>query len=480
VEVTSSLLATLALLLWMPLSLAVFALTKPHRAVAFLLIYSVILLPELEFFQIKVIPDMDKHTIACAWAFFPALIWCGGRLKRASLGKAPWMLFGLMVIVDVGRALTNQDPLVIGGRAINPILTHTALTFIMHDFLLVFIPYFLGAALFDERDHLRDFLRIFCIAGLLYLPLVAIELRFSPQMHAWVYGYLQHSWLQVMRDGGYRPMVFMHHGLALALFLATCGLIAFGLARAKERILRLKALPIAVLFAVVLSLCHSLGALLLLACLAPVVWFTSARTQLRVAVLVGFLVMLYPMLRAYDWFPIKPVVDVARSISEDRAGSIAFRFHNEDLVLKRALERPIFGWGGFHRIFVFDQESGDELTTLDGAWIITYAGGGVLGFVAKFGLLVWPIWRALKRVRRIPSKSDQLLISTVGIVTAMVSVDLLPNGMFTYFPHLFAGVLLGATRRMSQDGVVAKVRQMSKPPRAREVHAAASVQARSG
>jgi hypothetical protein len=104
----------------------------------------------------------------------------------------------------------------------------------------------------------------------------------------------------------------------------------------------------------------------------------------------------------------------------------------------------------------------------------------VLGFVAKFGLLVWPIWRALKRIRRIPSKSDQLLISTVGVVTAMVSVDLLPNGMFTYFPHLFAGVLLGATRRMSQGGVVAKVRQMSRPPRAREVHAAASVQARSG
>lgn len=464
----------------MPLSLAVFALTKPHKAVAILLVYGAILLPELEFFNIKFLPDMDKDTIACGWAFFPALLWCGPRLRRASLGKAPWFLFALIVLVDLGRAATNQDALVVGGRLIPPIAIHTAVTFMMEDFLLIFVPYFLGAALFNERDTLRDFLRIFCTAGLLYVPLIVIELRFSPQMHAWVYGYLQHTWLQVMREGGFRPMVFMHHGLAVALFMATCGLIAFGLARAREKVWRFKALPVALLFTLVLSLSHSLGALLLLLCLAPVVWLTSARTQLRVAVLLGLLVMSYPMLRAYDWFPTKALVETAGAISQDRAGSIAFRFENEDIVLQRAFERPLFGWGGFDRIFVFDEESGDEVSTLDGAWLITYAAGGVLGFIGKFGLLVWPMWHAFKRVRRVPMKSDQLLISTVGAVTAMVSVDLLPNGMFTYFPHLFAGALLGATRQMSRREATAPVAVRAQASRARSMPAPAGVQPRNG
>ena len=464
----------------MPLSLAVFAMTKPHRAVAFLLIYGAILLPELEYFSIKFLPDMDKDTIACGWAFFPALIWCRGKLRRTSLGKMPWLLFGLIVAVDLGRAFTNQDTLVVGGRVIPAIELHTALTFVMQDFLMVFVPFFLGAALFDERDQLRDFLRIFCIAGILYLPLVLLELRFSPQLHYWVYGFLQHTWLQVMRDGGFRPMVFMHHGLAVALFMATCTIIAFGLARAKEKVFRINALPVAIVLMVVLSLSHSLGAFLLASCLAPVVWFTSPRAQLRVAALLAVLVMFYPMLRAYDWFPTKAVINLARAISEDRAGSMEFRFLNENIVLERAFERPLFGWGGFDRIFVFDEESGDELSTFDGAWLITYAESGVFGFVAKFGLLTWPIWNAFKRVRRVPIKADQLLLSSVGVATAMVVVDLLPNGMFTYFPHLFAGALLGATRQLSRREALAPARVMSQPPRARDVHAAASVPVTSG
>jgi hypothetical protein len=476
VEVTSSLLATLALLLWMPISLAAFSWTKPHRAVAFLLIFGTIFLPELEFFNIKFLPDMDKSTIACGWAFFPALIWARGQLKRASLGTIPWLLFGLLLVVDIGRALTNPDTLVIGGRVIGGILTHTALTFVMKDFLVVFVPFYLGAALFSQRDTLRDFVRIFCTAGLIYLPFVLLELRFSPQLHYWVYGFLQHSWLQVMRDGGYRPMVFMHHGLAVALFMGTCALLAFGLARAKERIWRFKALHVALVLSVVLGLSHSLGAFLLLVALTPIVWFMSARTQLRVATMLGMLVMFYPMLRAYDWFPTDAVTSFARSISEDRAGSIEFRFHNEDILLDRALERPFFGWGGFDRIFVYDEESGDEASTFDGAWLITYSASGVFGFVARFGLLTYPIWRAYKRVRRVPVKSDQLTLAAMGMATAMVSLDLLPNGMFTYFPHLFAGVLLGATRELSRREVSAPTLVMPNAAGARNVRAAASVQ----
>jgi hypothetical protein len=472
VEVPSSLTATLALLLWMPFSIAVFAYAKPHRAVAFLLIFSTLFLPELEYFNIKLLPDMSKKTIACAWAFFPALLWCKSQLKQVTLGKLPWFLLALLVLVDMGRALTNMDPIFVAGRQVAPIFAHTALTFIMEDFLLVFVPFFLGAALFKERETLRDFMRIFATAGVIYAPFILVELRFSPQFHYWVYGFHQHSWLQVMRDGAFRPMVFMHHGLAAALFMGTCGVLAFGLAKARERILKIGALPIAIMLTVLVALSHSLGALILVAALGPVVFLTSPKTQLRVAALLGALVMLYPMLRAYDLFPTNKLLEIARSISEDRAGSLEFRFNNEDGALHRAFERPIFGWGGFDRIFVFDAESGDELTTFDGAWLITYCSSGVTGFVARFGLLTWPVWLAYRRIRRVAVKSDQALIAGLAVATAMVSVDLLPNGMFTYFPHLFAGVLLGAVRQMTRRDANVPARSASQRPRMRQVQPA--------
>jgi hypothetical protein len=471
VEVSSSLIAATALLLWIPFSVLIFALVKPHKAVAFLLVFATLFLPELEFFDIKLLPNMNKKTIACAWVFIPAVLWCWSRLKRTSIGMVPWLLFALMLVVDVGRAVTNQDPIVLGrDTVIPPILLHTALTFMMEDFLLVFVPFFLGAAFFNDRDSLRDLMKTFVAGGLCYVPLVVIEIRASPQLHAWVYGYHQHTWLQVMRDGAYRPMVFMHHGLAVALFMATAAMLGFGLAKGKEKLRGFGMFPIATLLALVLAASHSLGALVFVVFLAPLVWFTSPRTQLRVAVLLGALVMLYPMLRAYDWFPTKMLVNWARAISEDRAGSIMFRFFNEDLALKRAFERPIFGWGGFDRIFVYDKTTGEELSTLDGAWLITYCASGVLGFFTRYGLLTWPIWRAFRRVRRVPNKSDQMLLAGVGVTTAMVAVDLLPNGMFTFFPHLLAGVLLGATRQMSRREAAplgAPARASTRPAEAR-------------
>ena len=472
VSVSSSLPATLALLLWIPFSVAVFSVTKPHKAVAFLLVFGTLFLPELEFFDIKLLPNMNKKTIACAWVILPALVWARSQLKRNSLGKAPWFLFAMLLITSVGRTFTNLDPIVVGGRVVPPILTHTALTFMMEDFLLVFGPFYLGAALFRERDHLRDFIRIFCLGGIAYIPLVLLEIRFSPQLHNWVYGYYQHSWLQVMRDGAFRPMVFMQHGLAVALFMATCAVLSFGMARAKERLAKLPALPIAMFITLLVAMSHSLGALIFVAALGPVVWLTSAKTQLRVAVLLAGLVMFYPMLRAYDLFPTKELLGIAKSISEDRAGSLAFRFTNEDGALARALTRPIFGWGGFERIFVLDEESGEAKGILDGYWLITYCASGVVGFVARFGLLTWPVWLTFRRIRRVPLKADQMLLGAMGVATAMIAVDLLPNGMFTYFPHLFAGVLLGSAREQSRRDAAAPARvSSSERPRMRHAHA---------
>jgi len=51
-----------------------------------------------------------------------------------------------------------------------------------------------------------------------YTFFLFIELTASPQLNRWIYGYHQSQFIMAMRAGGYRPMVFMRHGLNVAFF----------------------------------------------------------------------------------------------------------------------------------------------------------------------------------------------------------------------------------------------------------------------
>jgi hypothetical protein len=77
------------------------------------------------------------------------------------------------------------------------------------------VPYWIGRAYFTDFKALRDLALGIVIGGLIYVPFCLVEMRFSPQWHTWSYGYFQHDFTQVFRFGGYRPVVFMEHGLAV-------------------------------------------------------------------------------------------------------------------------------------------------------------------------------------------------------------------------------------------------------------------------
>jgi len=47
------------------------------------------------------------------------------------------------------------------------------------------------------------------------------EMKASPLLHKRLYGFVQHDLSQTKRWGGFRPMVFMQSGLALAMFMTT-------------------------------------------------------------------------------------------------------------------------------------------------------------------------------------------------------------------------------------------------------------------
>ena len=92
---------------------------------------------------------------------------------------------------------------------------------------------FVGAAFMRHPEDLEDLLVFLAGAGLLYSLFALVELRLSPRIHAWVYGYQQtEDFAQAIRFGGYRPMVFMQHGLELGLWMSAACLAGYWLWRA--------------------------------------------------------------------------------------------------------------------------------------------------------------------------------------------------------------------------------------------------------
>ena len=95
-------------------------------------------------------------------------------------------------------------------------------------------PYLLGRLYFSEPAALRDLALATVSAALAYVPFCLWEIRMSPQLHAIVYGLQPFGFGQAIRFGGYRPSVFMTHGLMLGMLGEREG----GTARLQEAVQR--------------------------------------------------------------------------------------------------------------------------------------------------------------------------------------------------------------------------------------------------
>jgi hypothetical protein len=286
-------------------------------------------------------------------------------------------------------------------------------------------------------------MRALVIAGLVYSLPILFETRFSPQLNSWIYGYFPSDFLQQMRDGGFRPMVFMGHGLAVAFFAMTTVVAAAACWRTQVNVGRLSPAGVTAFLGMILLLCKSGAALVYGVTLMPVVRWTTPRLQLRIALALVTIALLYPALRIADLVPTKYMVDLAESISAERASSLGFRFDQEQLLLTHASERFLFGWGRFGRSRVYDAESGRDISFTDGRWIITLGQFGLFGFIAEFGLLALPVFRAASALRFTESSRDGVLLGALALILAINVVDLLPNSGLLPWTWLLAGALLG-------------------------------------
>jgi hypothetical protein len=297
---------------------------------------------------------------------------------------------------------------------------------------------------------MRAILAALVAAGLAYSVPMLIEVVMSPQMNVWVYGFFQHDFWQTVRYGGYRPVVFLPHGLWVAFFAFMALAAAAVLFRHVAPEARPKALVVMLYLAAMLVLCRSAGPLVYALGMVPLILLVPVRMQLVIAAGLAVLVVTYPVLRGAHLVPIDQILAFADTLSPERAYSLRFRIENEEILLARAQERPWFGWGGYGRAFTHDPITGRQLNIADGAWVILMGTYGWVGYVAEFGLFALPLVLLGREALRQPKAALSPWVGAVALILGANMTDLLPNATQIPFTWLMAGALLGEAERLAR------------------------------
>jgi hypothetical protein len=392
------------------------------------------------------IPGFDKESV-------PALMALLGCFFFAPSKKAVKKQFGMVELLVTALLVSpfitsefNGDALEVGGQygsfVVFGVGHYEAVSASVSE-LIVLLPFWLGRRFLCGSEDNLDLLRILTIAGLAYSLPMLFEVRMSPQLHTWIYGYFPHSFEQQMRDGGFRPVVFLGHGLLVAFFGMTTVLASTALWKTNVRVIA--AAPPAAVTAWLggaLLLCKSMASLLYASVCAPLIFFAKPRLQVRLAVVLATIALTYPVLRTLDLVPTESILHAAASVSAERAESLKVRLDQEKMLLAHGLERPWFGWGRFGRGRVYD-EWGKDISITDGHWIITITTFGLFGFLAEFGLLAFSIFRAAAALRFASSNRDRVYLAALALIVALGTIDLLPNATISPWSWLLAGSLLG-------------------------------------
>jgi hypothetical protein len=306
-------------------------------------------------------------------------------------------------------------------------------------------PYLLGRLYLGDARGVRQLAHAVVVAGLAYVPLCLWEIRMSPQLHASLYGYSTFGYFgQAIRFGGYRPVVFMSHGLMTSMFMAVATLVAAWTWRtqARRQVFGVPSGAVFAVLAVTTVLCKSTGALALLTVGLATLELTRRSRKALWLVMLAALPPAYCAARATGWQGRDLVALAGKYVNAARAESLEFRMQNEDILVEKALRRPWLGWGGWGRSRVYDEE-GRDISVTDGLWVLALGTTGLAGLVALLLVLELP---SLALLRRFPARhwADPRLAPAAALATAALlwSVDGLFNAMVTPLSPVMAGALV--------------------------------------
>lgn len=429
---------------WVPLTVFFFFVCKPHHAVLFAVVGGCLFLPMAGYDWLG-LPGYAKGT-----AIAIGLV-VGGRLS-GQRGRASfvWQRYDLPMLLwclsPIATSLSNGLGL------------YDGLSASLSQGMVWGVPYLAGRIYFKGMDELRDLCLAIVIGGLLYLPLCLYEIRMSPQLSNIFYGFFPHSFAQHFRYGGYRPIVFMQHGLMVALWMAIATTVTFWLWRGGV-IRHLKGISISLVvaaLAITTVLCKSANGWFALALGCGSYFFCREGRSVRPLQGLLLAIPLYMVVRATGLISGKEIEAVAAYfVDPERVGSLGLRLLEEDLFSLKALHRPLLGWGGYNRGWPVDPDTGRELISMiDSLWLITFSTKGFVGLVSLVAAMLVGPWSVLRMANKKVRGADfSWTISVVlCLVVILFMIDSLFNGMVNPVYIVTSGALVGWYARQPAGG----------------------------
>ena len=442
-----TILVPIALFSWIPVVLLLFALLPPRRAVLVSFASALMFLP-MAGYKLPGLPEYSKISATSVGVLLGVLFFDGGRMLRFrtrwfDLPAAIWCVSGFMSSMANGLG------------------AYDGFSVIFSNVVLWGIPYFVGRLYFNDAEGLHELAVTIFIGGLIYVPFCLLEIRMSPQLHNWVYGFHQHQFSQTKRFGGYRPMVFMQHGLMVGMWMTAASLMGVWLWMTKA-LKKVYFVPMSVLVPTLLvttAWCKSIGSLgLLVIGITTLVWIWRMHNAGALLLLV-VVALFYVTARGTGLWTGDDFLAPVRSISADRADSLETRANSEILISEKARRQPIFGWGGWNRASVFD-ERGRDVTIFDGMWIIVFSQKGLVGLVSWLLMMFMPALSILSlypKDRRSPHYAGAVALA---VLLALYLLDCLMNAMLNPVFMLAMGGLMafrGSSRRQPEWQPISRI-----------------------
>jgi len=425
---------------WIPIVLYLFMRYSPQQAVIISFTVAWLFLPQASI-VLPSIPDYTKMSATCYGILLATFVFDASRF---STFKPGW-IDGLMALYCVSPFISSMT---------NGLGAYDGFSSSLEQVVSWGLPYWFGRLYLGNLSGMKQLAIAIFAGGLTYIPFTLYESRFSPQLHRMVYGYhARADFSQTMRMGGYRPTVFMAHGLAVGAWMMAAALVGIWLW--KSGVLKKfwdKPMKTLVPIMVISFLnCRSTGAYLLLVFGLIILFLGSKlKTYIPLILLVLFIcTYLYMGATGYITPDRRASIEafITKTLNAERAQSLAFRLENEELLSEKARQRPIFGWGGWGRARVYD-DYGKDISVTDSLWIIAFGNQGAFGLVTLFSTMIVPSFllctsRYPPKVWAHPLAAPAVCVAVVTVLFALDCVlNAMPNPIFTLSSGGIAGLVL--------------------------------------
>jgi len=427
---------------WPLLTMHLFSKTSPARAAVYSVVGGVLFLPVISL-PFPLIPVYNKDAAIALSVLIGLAVsrFDGGhaRLSRYDIPMIIWCVISPMA-TSLSNGLGVQDGV---ASTLNALLEWG-------------IIYWVGRRVFGSARSLRILSLALIVGGLAYVPLSLYEIRMSPQLSNTLYGFFPHVFAQHVRYGGYRPAVFMDHGLMLALWMAVSSTVTLWHWRVHS-IRYVVGVPIhwvALALVVVAVLAKSAGAWFFLVLGAATAIYYKRTSSVRLFQLLIAAILSYLVARMANFVSVDQIIGWAdRFFDLERVSSLAIRLQQEDLFGARAMQRPILGWGWMDRAWPVDYVTGVRLVPMvDSLFVIVRGSRGLVGLISVFTAMLIGPWLVFSGYARKSSAMRESIQRegpdpiVLSLVVVFFMIDSLFNAMANPIYILTAGALVSYYR----------------------------------